>query len=94
MVSYGSNYRANYAIRINALTIFIFYEFTDGCFGLQKETVNNLTNQKWGHAEAALGRFCFLIFSTRVVLLMFSSFAALVLTPALFSRASRISFLS
>ena len=36
-------------------------------------------------------RFCFLIFSTRVVLLMLSSFAAFVFTQLLFSKASRIS---
>ncbi len=35
-------------------------------------------------------RFCFLIFSTRVVLLILRSFAAFVLTQLLFSKASTI----
>lgn len=53
-------------------------------------TIIHLSN----YAEAASVRFCFLIFSTRVVLLMFRSFAALVLTQLLFSKASIISFFS
>jgi len=42
-------------------------------------------------AGISLSRFCLLIFSTRVVLLIFKSFAAFVLTQPLFSKASIIS---
>ena len=54
-----------------------------------------LTVGSWrAYAQADSLKFCFLSFSTRVVLLIFRSFAAFVLTPLLFFKASSISLFS